>query len=209
MANYVYHESDFIGLGSPPTVSINIQGLEQQVLASPISSAGLSYINQTGTDIVFEFDQPLSIGSPNEVLMLNEIVETHDGTSILQATGDTILSFSFADNDGTPLKTLNSTYTRAATVVFEGTDFYEATPVKIEVTGYVEGSAEGTIRIYDLNNDIIIGEKEINNTSEVIINVPIIGEWSEEQTTLELQMKRTSGLEESEYLLISSLQIIF
>lgn len=206
-STYSYSKNDFIGLGSPPTTSINLVGLEQQVYSSDISTAGLSYINTDDENVYFTFDQPFG-GSPNEKYLLDEIVATHDGTHVLSPTGDTILSYSFADQDGTPLKTINSTFTRSATVVFEGTDFYDAAPVKVEVTAYVEGTAIGEVRLYDLDNDIILGTATINTTSEQVIAVPITGEWSEEQATIELQMKRSSG-GEAEYVVISSLQIIF
>lgn len=207
MTDYNYEETEFVGVGGVIS-NVNIEGLQQQVLASTITSAGLSYINIEGASVIFTFDQPLSTGSPNDVIALNNIVTAHDGTHILQATGDTILSYSFADQDGTPLKTLNPTFTRSATVVFEGSDFYEAMPAKAQVSAYTDGSTIGEVRLYDLDNDIIIGTITINSLSEEIVEMDITGEWPEDKATIELQMRKVSG-GEAEKLSITSLQIIF
>lgn len=210
MADYTYNISDFVNLGSPLSIgNVSLLGLEQQTNASSISSAQLSYVSINESNIIFTFDNTLS-GSPDDVSILDSIVANHDGSFVPEATGDTILPFSFSDTDGTPLKTLNYVHTRSATIVFEGTDFYESAPVKVEISCYTEGDTVGCARIYDLNNDVVIAQNSsINNTTEQIISLEIIDDWPEDQTTLELQMKRVSGDPLVNHFIISSMQIIF
>lgn len=205
MTDYIYTKSEFIGLGSPTTEEISLLGLEQQIFSSGITTE-FSYINIDEENVVFTFDQSLSTGSPNEELILDNIVATHNGTYTIEASGETILSYSFADKDGTPLKTQNPTYTRSATIVFEGTEFYDSVPAKCQISGYTEGSATGSVRLYDIDNDVILGEVTINSSSEEVVEMET-SNWPDEQSTIELQMKWISGLLQN--VVITSLQIIF
>lgn len=142
-----------------------------------------------GNNIDILFNDTLSAG---DITTLDGIVSAHTYTSGEETIeGLPMVSLSFGNSTGTPLQGETTKNKRLQSFVFQGTDFWGKSPVAVKISCYMQAGGEtGTIRLYDITNDVELGLLTVTNTTEAALEVTCSG-WSNGEAIIELQAKTT------------------
>lgn len=157
----------------------NISALNADIIAN-IATTHVS-TDVYGDSISINFSGTLSA---NEQLILTNLVAQHDNTPVL---GNRQLDYSINvfDIDKT-------TYTQTLTMLYPGTIIQNITHVRF--TGNMNiGGTSYTVRLFDVNNNIVICEDTFTNTTTQINDLTITGTLPESLTILEFHCKVTGN----------------